>query len=112
MEEVKTADRREKQCYWEDHLSQWQASRLSQSAYCRKHELSLHRFRYWKKKRRLPNHPRVSMVEVPLSRQDAACLFGASPPLCIIFGTRCRIEIREGFDPATLETVLRLLARL
>ena len=111
MNEVRVAERQEKQRFWGGHLSQWKESGLTQSAYCRDHQLNLHRFVYWKK-RLAPQRPRVSLVELPISRQKTACLFSSAPPISIVFGGRCRIEVQPGFDPASLEVVLRVVSRL
>lgn len=111
MNEARIAERQEKQRYWDEHLSRWKESGLSQSAYCREHQLNLHRFIYWKK-RRSPKTPNVSLVELPISTRETACLLSSGPPLCIVLGVRFRIELRSGFDPASLETVLRVLSRL
>jgi hypothetical protein len=37
--------------FWREHLQQWSQSGLSQSAYCRREGLTLHRFGYWRRKR-------------------------------------------------------------
>jgi hypothetical protein len=39
-----------KQRYWAQHIESWQASDLSQQAYCRKHKLNTSQFSYWKLK--------------------------------------------------------------
>ena len=41
--------------FWQLHITQWQASELSQASYCRQHALVTHQFRYWKQKF-LANH--------------------------------------------------------
>ena len=111
MNEARLAERQEKQRFWGGHLSQWKESGLSQSAYCREHQLNLHRFVYWKQ-RLARQKPSVSLVEVPVSRQKTACMFPPAPPISIVFSGRCRIEVRSGFDPASLEVVLRVVSRL
>lgn len=35
---------------WQQHIETWQASGLSQAAYCEQHELIYHRFGYWYRK--------------------------------------------------------------
>ena len=35
---------------WKSHLDAWQASGLTQAAYCRQHELVYCQFTYWKQK--------------------------------------------------------------
>lgn len=40
-------EREEKISYWQPHMDAWQADRTTATAYCRKHGLSIHRFKYW-----------------------------------------------------------------
>lgn len=36
--------------YWQNHINQWQASGLSQKAYCHQHDLKSYNLSYWKNK--------------------------------------------------------------
>jgi len=36
--------------YWQQHVDRWQVSGLSQQAFCKTHDLSYHRFLYWRRK--------------------------------------------------------------
>jgi ribosomal protein L32E len=36
--------------YWREQIDAWQASGESQQAFCQQHELSYHRFTYWRRK--------------------------------------------------------------
>ena len=36
--------------YWRQQVDQWQASGLSQTQYCKTHQLTYHRFIYWRQK--------------------------------------------------------------
>ena len=36
--------------YWREQIDAWQASGESQQAFCQQHELSYHRFLYWRRK--------------------------------------------------------------
>jgi len=38
------------QLFWPDHIQAWQHSGLSQSAYCREHDLCPQKLSYWKRK--------------------------------------------------------------
>jgi len=40
----------QKHVFWQKHLRAWQASDLSQAAYCQAHALSLASFGYWRKR--------------------------------------------------------------
>lgn len=33
--------------FWQGHLERWQSSRITATAYCKEHELSIDRFKYW-----------------------------------------------------------------
>lgn len=47
---VEGLTREERHAYWQSHLSAWQQSDLSQSAYCRDAGLALHQFMYYRKR--------------------------------------------------------------
>jgi transposase len=36
--------------YWQQQIEAWQSSGQTQQAYCKTHELSYHRFGYWRRK--------------------------------------------------------------
>ena len=36
--------------FWNSHVGHWQASGLTQAAYCQQNELVAHQFGYWKRK--------------------------------------------------------------
>ena len=38
------------QLFWNSHVEYWQASGLTQAAYCQQHGLVAHQFSYWKRK--------------------------------------------------------------
>ena len=47
---MKPETRLELKKFWQTHLLQWKESRLSQSNYCKKNNIKVHRFSYWKRK--------------------------------------------------------------
>lgn len=47
---MKTETPSKLQCFWESHVNAWEETHLSQTAYCQKHKLQIHRFGYWKRK--------------------------------------------------------------
>lgn len=47
---MKPETRLELKRFWQVQLLQWKESRLSQANYCKKHNLQVHRFSYWKRK--------------------------------------------------------------
>jgi hypothetical protein len=47
---IRQQDLEQKRRDWNTHITSWQASRLSQTEYCRRHELKFHQFVYWRRK--------------------------------------------------------------
>lgn len=92
--------------YWEEHVRRWKGSGLSQAEYCRKKIISLKCFVYWKRKL-LPSELSTCLVEVP--RFKAAKVLSHFNPLRLRIGDRYSIEIEPGFDPDTLDRLLRVV---
>jgi hypothetical protein len=100
----------QKRHYWKTHIASWQASRVSQTEYCRRHELKFHQFVYWRRKY-IPNPTAsISLVQVPAAAvvratghysQPAALRVALAPDVCI--------EVSPGFDPPTLQQVVTAL---
>ena len=104
MEKRRAAERAEKKRLWENRLKDWNASGLTQSQYCREHGLRVNQFIYWKK-RVMPGT--VTLVEVPTPKP-----LRSSSAISLVIGEHYRLEIPEGFDPASLERVIRVVSRL
>ena len=105
---------REKRRYWKSHIEAWKASGLKQSRYCRRHDLKLHQFVYWRKKydpagRAAP----VSLVRVDLPAQTFhRRVPSPARPLRLIVGGDRRIEVERDFDPVALRQLIQTLERL
>ena len=104
MEKSRAAERAEKRRLWENRLRDWNTSGLTQSEYCREHGLRVNQFIYWKK-RVMPGT--VTLVEISTPKP-----LRSSPDISLLVGAHYRIEIPEGFDPASLELVIRVVSRL
>ena len=59
----KSSSRSELNEYWEEHVSNWESSGLSLSAYSKKHNIVLHRLAYWKKKLSAIGTPTLQPME-------------------------------------------------
>ncbi len=104
----KEVEREGKQQRWGDHILTWRKSGLTQAEYCRRNQLSTKSFTYWKSKTRRPDPP-MKLVPVPVrpvikDRESAA--------LVLVLENRYRVEVGDGFNPATFEKVVQVLARL
>ena len=100
----------QKRQFWKTHIASWQASRVSQAEYCRRHELKFHQFVYWRRK--LPPKPSVpiSLVQVPVSAVErATSYFSPSAALRVALAPDVCIEVSPGFDPPTLQQVVTAL---
>jgi hypothetical protein len=91
--------------FWKQHIDSWQATGLTQTEYCRRHDLKHHQLVYWKK-RFLKSETNVSFVPFKL----ADLLDIPSQPtqafLSLVINHHFRIEIRAGFDAQLLRQVI------
>ena len=101
----------EKRRFWEQQIQQWKDSGLSQTEFCRLHDLKAHQFTYWKKRFDRTQAP-VSLVELQWGStlQSPPCPSGS--PLRLILNEQYRIDINRGFDPLTLQQLVLALRQL
>jgi hypothetical protein len=100
----------QKRQYWKTHIVSWQASRVSQTEYCRRHELKFHQFLYWRRKFTPKPSTPVSLIQVPPTAvARAAAYFSPSTALRVAVAPDVCIEVCPGFDPATLQQVVSAL---
>ncbi|MBF0321098.1 MAG: hypothetical protein HQL01_14985 [Nitrospirae bacterium] len=93
--------------YWKGHIEAWQGSGKTQAEYCR-HALKLKAFAY--RKRQFGKSPAKAVFHsvriIEEKAKISTCL-----NLKMKIGTRYCIEIRDGFNPATLHQLLETLER-
>ena len=95
---------------WNTHITSWQASRLSQAEYCRRHELKFHQFVYWRRKFVPKSKVPISLVQVSAAAVARAVGYGSRPPaLRVALAADLCIEVSPGFDPPTLQQVVMAL---
>jgi hypothetical protein len=112
MEQLSRAEQLEqKRTYWKQHIDGWQQTGLSQSEYCRRHNLKHHQLVYWKK-RFLKTQTEVSFVPLELedlldipARQDQASL-------TLVINNQFKVDIRAGFDAQLLRQLIFALRGL
>ena len=102
-----------KRRFWRQHIERWKRSGLKQSSYCRRHELKLHCFTYWRKKFRRTAPAPVSLVEVrlPPGATEAIVTTGRRPLRLVVCSSHC-VEVERDFDPVALRQLLHVLERL
>ena len=98
--------------YWQEQIQQWKNSGLSQAEFCRRNGLKPHQWWYWKKRLAHPTTPPVKFVRLDLDRiVEPGSKALDSTPLRLVFGNGFHLEVHKGFDPGTLEQVIRTLQR-
>lgn len=102
----KSADRSEQQAHWQRWITRWQASGLSQAAFCDTHDLVYHQFTYWRRKAAIESYhasPTPSGF-VAVQRLDHA-------PSGLILTLPNGIQL-QGFTAHNLTLLPQLLAHL
>jgi hypothetical protein len=95
---------------WNGHITRWQASRLSQTEYCRRHELKFHQFVYWRRKYIPKATAPISLVQVPAAAVARVAGYSSrSSALRVVLAPDLCIEVAPGFDPPTLQQVVTTL---
>ena len=113
MEQLSRAEQLEqKRNYWKQQIDSWQQTGLSQTEYCRRHNLKHHQLVYWKK-RFLKTETAVTFAALQLD--DLLDIPGQPQreSLCLIINDQFKVEIRSGFDAQLLRQLifaLRVLA--
>jgi hypothetical protein len=96
---------KQKRDLWKRHIESWEASGLSQSEYCRCHNLSYHRFIYWKK-RFVPAETATKFVPLNLRPFSDTRAWETGCGLRLILSDGYTIEINPGFDPRLLQQLI------
>ena len=113
QDSIRQQELEQKRRYWSTHITSWQASRVSQSEYCRRHELKFHQFVYWRQKFAPKPAAAVSLVQVPVSAVEVATGCGPWPTaLRVALAPDLCIEVCPGFDQPTLRQVVTALRGL
>ena len=102
---------RQKREYWKRHIDSWQESGLSQSQYCRQHDLKDHLFFYWKK-RIIKSETAAKFVSLNLGSVFKTGVPKPSCPLRLIIFNGFKIEVDAGFDPQLLKQLIIALRGL
>ena len=101
----------DKRRYWKQQIEHWKESGLTQTEFCRLHNLIIHQLTYWKK-RFHSKQEQVSLVELQWNPALQPTLSPSASPLRLILNDQYRIDIDRGFDPLTLQQVVLSLRQL
>lgn len=93
---------------WRKHIQSFQVSGLTREAYCRENDIRVHQLDYWRKKqnRALKGAQEKSPNRfVQLQVHDDA----ASDSCIALRIGHITVEVKSGFDPKHLESILQVL---
>jgi hypothetical protein len=87
--------------YWLELMDHQAESGLAISAFCQKHEISRHRFYYWRKRLGKNKKSNGFFKLIPSEDTGNKIKIYLSEPPCI--------EVEPGFDPQTLQSIVKTL---
>jgi hypothetical protein len=87
--------------FWQDHITAWQGSGLSQVAYCKQHEIKFHNFAYWRN--------RLSRAKAPSAKLMKLGAMPASSRVMVNLPLGVRLELSASDLPVVLPAVLHIL---
>ena len=90
---------------WKQHIETWRSSGMTQTAYCRQHELKTYQFTYWKK-RFARAEAAITFVPVKISGAFAPAPDTNWASLRLVMAMDLAIEIRPDFDPGLLRRLI------
>jgi hypothetical protein len=93
------------------HIANWQASRLSQTEYCKAHDIKQHIFSYYKKKFGSSVNSCSQLIPVQLLADDSVVANGVSNcnVLKLTHANGFSLDINPHADLASLKPLLELL---
>ncbi len=104
--------------FWFRHIETWRKSRLAQSQYARKHNLSIKSFGYYRRRyfKELATSQNVTTNLLPVTvipeavtAATSAASEVANPGITLTSPGGFRIALASGFDPQTLQQILKML---
>lgn len=87
--------------FWQDHITAWQGSSLSQATYCKQHEIKFHNFAYWRN--------RLSPAKAPSAKLMQLGAMPVSSRVVMNLPLGVRLELSASDFPVILPAVLHIL---
>jgi hypothetical protein len=87
--------------YWLDLIDHQAESGLTIAAFCQKHEISRHKFYYWRKRLGNPKKSNGFIKLIPNERLRSG--------IKVHLNESIYVEVEPGFDPHTLQSVVKAL---
>lgn len=106
--------------FWEQHISNWQQSDLSKTAYCEAHDLAKSTFDSWRRKQQSADTNKLTprdflTLSLPQNTQAGKPLFSSSNPAGTIeiqFQQGIVIKVNPPIDQEALFNVLQLVRQI
>ena len=112
MEQLSRAEQLEqKRTYWKQHIDSWQETGLSQTEYCRQHNLKHHQLVYWKK-RFVKTETDTSFVALKFEDLLDLPTQPDRASLSLVINSHFKVEISPGFDAQLLRQLIFALRGL
>jgi hypothetical protein len=95
--------------YWQQHISQWQQSGLSQAKYCKQHGLKANRFSYHKLKfqAKPTQTSSTSFIKIPVAQ---VAVKETQAPLTLHFASGLSLSGIEGSNIGLVEQLTAVLS--
>jgi hypothetical protein len=107
-EDYDSFDSQQRRKFWQNHIERWQISGLSQRAYCKKHDLTTHRFYDWKRRIKSADNPPVSFLPVALTDRPAR----TCPSIRIHTPNGFTIEVENQIGSIEIDRLLKMVTGL
>jgi hypothetical protein len=85
--------------FWRQHVDQYHREGIGQAAYCRQHDLVVHRFGYWYRK--LSSGQSSSWLPVEIKQTQKAVT-----AIDLVLGSDRIVRVTEGFDARLLKQII------
>lgn len=101
----------ERRKMWEERVSAYQASGLTQPNWCKEHDINVHQLRYWLKKFRSEKLFESSSPQwVPVKIDEIDNELDSFCESILVKVGAASIEVKSGFDPVLLANVVKALS--
>lgn len=104
----------QRQREWAVHIADYKASGLTMAAWCTANNVSVEKFKYWKRKLKSVSPskatpPAAHFVPIAVSEPSKPSTCEVASSLVVCVGS-VRIELRKGFDPVLLREAVEALS--
>lgn len=102
----------EKGFFWQQRIQEWEASGLTQVAFCKEHNLSFGSFKKWRQRltARVTSSKRLRLVSIPAAVDPKAETAPSEQPKSItVHVGALRLDVPQDFDSAHLTQLVQTL---